>query len=295
MSNFLDQTGLSYFWGKIKTILESKVDKKAGKGLSTFDYDNIQKQKVDKATINLDKIKGADFAEAGKALKAKTVKDGEVTAWEFGDIDTTDETLSVKGKPADAKSVGSVIQTIAKEFGKVMVFDYVADGNISIIGDAQDRNITFSDDGEGNITITGSLPDIAFSETGNGNINMILDKKSHIQIETDTTLTREGIAADAKAVGDALTSMENLSDTGAIILSNTDLDSLTTFGKYYCEDNIIIQSLSNCPTQVGFTLFIKRNGATYTRQTIYDNNGDIFTRILTSSGIWYAWKTITMS
>lgn len=175
-----------------------------------------------------------------------------------------------------------------------MVFDY-GTGNISITGDAQNRNITFSDDGQGNITITGNLPDIALSEEGEGNISMTLDKKSHIQIETDTTLTREGIAADAKSVGDALVNMENLSDAGAIILSNTNLDFLTTFGKYYCEDNITIQSLSNCPTQVGFTLFIKRNGATYTRQTIYDNNGDIFTRILTSSNTWYAWKTITMS
>ena len=280
-----------------QAALDNKVNIETGKGLSTNDYDNIQKQKVNKNVIDLNNIKNADFAEAGKVLKAKEVEEGEVISWEFDDINTTDKTLSIEGKSADAKTVGNVIQTISKELGKVIVFDYNADGNILITGDIQNRNILFSDDGEGNITITGSLPDISFSEMENGNINMILDKKSHIQIKTDTTLTQQGVAADAKTVGDAFANMENLSDTGTIILSNTDLDSLTTFGKYYCEDNVTIQSLSNCPTESGFTLIVERNAATYIRQTIYDNHGIIYIRVLNPNNIQqsYDWKAVQVT
>ena len=46
MSNLLDQTGLTYFWGKIKTVLESKVNKEEGKGLSTNDYTTVEKNKL---------------------------------------------------------------------------------------------------------------------------------------------------------------------------------------------------------------------------------------------------------
>ena len=47
MSAFLDYTGLSYFWGKISTILGDKVDKVSGKGLSTNDYTTAEKEKLD--------------------------------------------------------------------------------------------------------------------------------------------------------------------------------------------------------------------------------------------------------
>ena len=35
MSKFLDENGLLYLWGKIKTLAGGKVDKVEGKGLST--------------------------------------------------------------------------------------------------------------------------------------------------------------------------------------------------------------------------------------------------------------------
>lgn len=43
MSNFLDVTGLSYFWSKIK---DKFVQKESGKGLSTNDFTNEEKQKL---------------------------------------------------------------------------------------------------------------------------------------------------------------------------------------------------------------------------------------------------------
>lgn len=43
---FLDYTGLTYLWGKIKDLLSRKVDKVDGKGLSTNDYTTAEKTKL---------------------------------------------------------------------------------------------------------------------------------------------------------------------------------------------------------------------------------------------------------
>lgn len=43
---FLDDSGLSYFWGKLKTLFNGKVDKVTGKGLSTEDYTTAEKTKL---------------------------------------------------------------------------------------------------------------------------------------------------------------------------------------------------------------------------------------------------------
>lgn len=44
---FLDQTGLTYLWTKLKTLLGGKQDKVTGKGLSTNDFSNSYKTKLD--------------------------------------------------------------------------------------------------------------------------------------------------------------------------------------------------------------------------------------------------------
>lgn len=55
---YLAKTGLSYFWGRIKTIfatkteLGDKVDKVAGKGLSTEDYTSAEKTKLTNIQAN---------------------------------------------------------------------------------------------------------------------------------------------------------------------------------------------------------------------------------------------------
>ncbi|MGN0620565.1 MAG: hypothetical protein ACI4I9_01755 [Porcipelethomonas sp.] len=44
---FLDENGLGHLWSKIKALVSTKVDKAEGKGLSTNDYTNEDKQKLD--------------------------------------------------------------------------------------------------------------------------------------------------------------------------------------------------------------------------------------------------------
>ena len=43
---FLDKTGLTYLWSKLKTMFSNKVDKVTGKGLSTEDYTSAEKTKL---------------------------------------------------------------------------------------------------------------------------------------------------------------------------------------------------------------------------------------------------------
>lgn len=43
---YLDDSGLGYFWSKLKTLLAGKVDKVDGKGLSTEDYTTAEKNKL---------------------------------------------------------------------------------------------------------------------------------------------------------------------------------------------------------------------------------------------------------
>lgn len=43
---FLDKSGLTYFWSKLKILFSGKVDKETGKGLSTNDYTTAEKTKL---------------------------------------------------------------------------------------------------------------------------------------------------------------------------------------------------------------------------------------------------------
>lgn len=46
MAKWLDENGLSHFWSKLKTLLNGKVDKVDGKGLSSNDYTANEKTKL---------------------------------------------------------------------------------------------------------------------------------------------------------------------------------------------------------------------------------------------------------
>lgn len=67
---FLDENGLLYYDGKIKGRLNTKVDKEAGKGLSTNDLTNELKQTYDETVIKVDQI----IAEGGEPNVIETVK-----------------------------------------------------------------------------------------------------------------------------------------------------------------------------------------------------------------------------
>lgn len=47
MSKYLDTNGLLYLWGKVKSLVSGKVDAVSGKGLSSNDFTNADKTKLD--------------------------------------------------------------------------------------------------------------------------------------------------------------------------------------------------------------------------------------------------------
>lgn len=88
MSKYLDQNGLLYLWGKIKSALGDKVDKVEGKGLSTNDFTDADKAAIsdfepyELPTASADTLGGVKI---GAGLK---VTDGVLSAEGGGEADS---------------------------------------------------------------------------------------------------------------------------------------------------------------------------------------------------------------
>lgn len=71
----LDNTGLQYFWQKIKDLLSNKVDKVSGKGLSTNDYTTTEKTKLADIDANATavgkNVTGTSYTIDGQTVVAK--------------------------------------------------------------------------------------------------------------------------------------------------------------------------------------------------------------------------------
>lgn len=92
MGMFLDKTGLSYLWGQLKGKLNLKVDKVDGKGLSTNDFTNdlktklegLQNTTVDSAlsadSVNPVQNKVINEALAGKVATSRKINGKALTA-----------------------------------------------------------------------------------------------------------------------------------------------------------------------------------------------------------------------
>lgn len=86
MSKFLDENGLLYLWNKIKGKLSEKVDKEDGKGLSSNDFTNEEKQKLD--ALSIDSLGG--LTEADADARYLQLSGGTMT----GDVNFSDHSLT---------------------------------------------------------------------------------------------------------------------------------------------------------------------------------------------------------
>lgn len=76
------------------------------------DYSQLSED-VSDLKEDLSAMSTATSSDVGKALKAKTVADGKVTEWEFGETDVSvDPTLTIEGKAADAKATGEAVNDV---------------------------------------------------------------------------------------------------------------------------------------------------------------------------------------
>ena len=98
MSKFLDENGLLYLWGKIKTLVGGKVDKVEGKGLSTNDFTAAEKTKLEGLENYTLPAATADALGGVKVGAGLAINQGVLSATGGGTADSVDW-ANVQNKP----------------------------------------------------------------------------------------------------------------------------------------------------------------------------------------------------
>lgn len=98
MSKFLDENGLLYLWGKIKTMVGGKVDKVEGKGLSTNDFTAAEKTKLEGLENYTLPAASADVLGGVKVGSGLSISQGVLSATGGGTADAVDW-ANVQNKP----------------------------------------------------------------------------------------------------------------------------------------------------------------------------------------------------
>lgn len=98
MSKYLDNNGLLYLWNKIKTLTGNKVDKEEGKGLSTNDFTDTDKTKLDGLENYSLPAATADSLGGVKVGTGLAISDGVLSATGGGTADAVDWN-NVQNKP----------------------------------------------------------------------------------------------------------------------------------------------------------------------------------------------------
>lgn len=79
------------------------------------------------------------------------------------------------------------------------------------------------------------------------------------------------------------------------IESYTDLNTVTEFGEYVCEQNSTATTLQNCPTQRGFTLTVRKGNSIQQELREYDGN-DIYIRAYKGwESVWSEWVRVKVN
>ena len=188
---------------EIDTNLNNKVDKIAGKGLSSADFTAEEKAKlagIEEGANNF-VLPTATKARPGGVMVGNNIEvsDGVISINKQNVTDALgytpaksvaiDTTLTVSGAAADAKAVGDAFDALET----VIALDQNADGNVEL------RSYIQAEEGEEGYT------------------------------RLDTSLTVEGVAPDSKAVGDAINKKVNKSGdtmTGSLAIQTNDFPSL---------------------------------------------------------------------
>lgn len=153
MSKYFDQTGFTYFWGKLKALLGNKVDKVSGKGLSTNDYTTAEKTKLGGTNVAY----GTCATAAATAAKVITISGntnwalaaGSIIIVKFSYTNTAaNPTFNVNGTGAKSVLYNTAVLTTsslsyagyANRYGV-----YVYDGTRYVfVGWSVDTNTTYS-------------------------------------------------------------------------------------------------------------------------------------------------------
>lgn len=76
------------------------------------------------------------------------------------------------------------------------------------------------------------------------------------------------------------------------IAANTDLNTITQSGMYYCAANVTVATLTNCPTTNAFSLLVERHAGTKQTLTTYTTSSSSMWYRNYYNGTWGAWKVV---
>ena len=159
-NKFLNYEGLTHFWGKLKALFDTKVDKVTGKGLSTNDY----------TTADMNKLANIE-AEANK-----TTVENVLTS-----TSTTNALSAAQGKVLDEK-IAAINTDLAEKGAGDMLKSVYDTNNSGVVDDAE--------------KLGGQLPSYYATATSLTNLgNSVYDKGSADEKFADkaTTLAGYGI------------------------------------------------------------------------------------------------------
>lgn len=108
---YLNDDGVLYLWQKLKEKLSSKVDKVDGKGLSSNDYTNDEKQLVSKIKTDGDGSKYLSDNGTYKVAAEGTVKDVKVNGSSVITNDVANIDLTSYAKTTDVNTATGALET----------------------------------------------------------------------------------------------------------------------------------------------------------------------------------------
>ena len=124
---------------------------------------------------------------------------------------------------------------------------------------------------------------------------------TYIVPQIDDTLSVEGRAADAKAVGDEISDLKSdryaLSYVDMTTLSDgTDYDTITTVGSYKCISRASAESMIHCPTASVHILYVYQplNNVRYVQEIHVSATTRTMVRYYNGT-VWTAWETLAFS
>lgn len=116
----------------------------------------------------------------------------------------------------------------------------------------------------------------------------------YISSAVDPTLTVAGKAADAKATGDAIATLKSTAVTtkyqdATAIPNNTDYNTLTTPGNYYCSSSASARTMTNIPpiTTAHRLIVLTRNNSSTITQILIASNSNSTMYIRNNAATWH--------
>ena len=276
-NKYLNDTGLQYFYNKLKTIFQMQ---ESGKGLSTNDYTTTEKNKLSGIAsgaqvnkIESVKVNGTALTITSKAVDVPVpTKTSDLTNDSNFPVDasyvhtdnnyTTTEKTKLSGIATGAEvnqkafsnvKVGST--TVAADT-KTDTLELVAGSNITLTPDATNDKITIA----ASVTVDSALSDTSENPVQNKVIKEKFDDYNGEMLDQFT--------------------------------ANTDLNTVTTAGVYYCKNDYIFANIPTSQTW-GYLIVEKyKSDITSAVQTFINNYGT-WKRIYTS-GSWGSWNSYAL-